>query len=198
VLLTEDAPMLETGEPYGDTKIEAERVLQEVGAHGALTWTILRPTVIYGPGDDKFLPKLVENLRSGRARVIGRGKGTVDLLHVDDVVRFVEQLLSDPRATGAILNLSDPDTCSWKELLGVVAGELGVPAPTKHLPYPVALGVAGVMEAVSRVTGKPPRLSRYAVRVVGQQYRYVATRARALGFEASVQVEDGVVACLRA
>ncbi len=197
VLLTEDAPMLETGEPYGDTKIEAEQVLREVGAHGALNWTILRPTVIYGPGDDKFLPKLAENLRSGRARVIGRGTGTVDLVHVDDVVRFIEQLLSEPRATGAVLNLADPDTCSWKELLGAVASELGVPAPTRHLPYPVALAVAGVMEAVSRLTGKPPRLSRYAVRVVGRQYRYVATRAQTLGFSPSIPVEDGVVACLR-
>ncbi len=198
VLLSEDAPLLKTGEPYGDTKIDAEQALRAAAAGGDLDWTILRPTVIYGRGDDKFLPKLVENLRSGRARVIGHGRGSVDLVHVDDVVTFIERSLSEPRAIGATLNLADSTTCSWKELLGVVAHELGVPAPTKHLPYPMALGIAGLMELASRLTRRPPRLTRYAVRVVGRQYRYLATRAQALGFESSRPLEDGIVDCLRA
>jgi len=196
VLLSEDAPLRKTGEPYGDTKIEAEHVLEEVGKDGALNWTILRPTVIYGPGDDKFLPKLIENLRSGSARVIGKGDGSVDLIHVNDVADFIERILLEPRAFEQTLNLADPDTCSWKELMGIVADELNVPPPTKHLPYPLALGIAGGMEIVSILTRRPPRLTRYAIRVVGRQYRYLATRAQELGFNSSVPVEDGIVGAI--
>ena len=100
VALTEDAALIKTDDPYGDTKIDAEEIVQRVGEGGALQWTILRPTVIYGAGDDKFLPKLVENLRSGRARIIGSGAASVDLVHVDDVVAFIEVLLSDERSHG--------------------------------------------------------------------------------------------------
>ncbi len=197
VALTEDAALIKTDDPYGDTKIDAEEVVRQVGGHGALDWTILRPTVIYGEGDDKFLPKLVENLSSGSARIIGSGSASVDLVHVDDVVAFIEALLSDERSHGEVLNLADPDTCSWRVLLGVVADELGVTRPNKRLPYHAALVVAGAMELVARVTGRPPRLTRYAVRVVGRQYRYVATRARELGFSSSVPLERGIVGVMR-
>jgi len=197
VALTEDAALIKTDDPYGDTKIDAENVVRQIGGGGALKWTILRPTVIYGAGDDKFLPKLVQNLRSGSARIIGSGTASVDLVHVDDVVTFIEALLSDERSHGEVLNLADPDTCTWQELLGVVADELGVPRPSKRLPYHVALVVAGAMELVARVTGRPPRLTRYAVRVVGRQYRYVATRARELGFSSSVPLERGIVGVMR-
>ncbi len=197
VALTEDAPLLKTDDPYGDTKIDAEEVVRQVGGGGTLQWTILRPTVIYGAGDDKFLPKLVQNLRSGSARIIGSGAATVDLVHVDDVVAFIEALLSDARSHGEALNLADPDTCSWQELLGVVADELRVPRPSKRLPYHAALLVAGAMELVARLTGRPPRLTRYAVRVVGRQYRYVATRAQELGFSCSVPPDRGIVGVMR-
>ena len=69
--LSEDAPMGMTGEPYGDGQIHAERVVHALSSKSALNLTIVRPTVIYGPGDDKFLPKVIENLKSGQARING-------------------------------------------------------------------------------------------------------------------------------
>jgi nucleoside-diphosphate-sugar epimerase len=144
VPLDEDAPLARTGDPYGDTKIAAERVLREHEARGELALTVLRPTVVTGPGDDKFLPKLAENLRSGRARVIGSGRHRVDAVHVDDVVALLARVLDDPRAVGGTYNVNHPGNPTWNELLALFAEALGVPAPRGHLPYALACpGAAG-------------------------------------------------------
>jgi len=191
--IAEDAPLRKTGDPYGDTKIEAEELLRRFAARGEIDLTLLRPTVIYGPGDDKFLPKLAENLRSGRARIIGSGENRVDALHVDDAVDFIARVLVDERAVGGTYNLNHPQNPTWNEFIETVARELGVPAPRHHLPYPVALAAAGMLELIARLRGGEPRLTRYAVRVVGRAYDYRVERARdELGFEPRVDLREGV------
>jgi nucleoside-diphosphate-sugar epimerase len=197
VPLDEDAPLQRIGDPYGDTKIESEALLQGYAASGRLALTLLRPTVIYGPGDDKFLPKLVENLKSGAARIIGRGDNRVDLIHIDDVAGAVLAVLARPESIGRAYNLNNPDNGSWRELLEFVAAQLDLPPARRHIPYPLALALAGILEAAARASGKPPRLTRYAVRVVGREYDYRVERiARELGFRPQVTLHRGLAACL--
>ena len=108
---------------------------------------MLRPTVIYGPGDDKFLPKLVENLQTPGARIVGDGKNTVDLVHVDDVVRFLLRVLTDDATIGKTYNVNHPDNPTWRELVDLVSREVGCESPKKQLPYAAGLAVAGLMSS---------------------------------------------------
>lgn len=190
--LHEDVPLRKIGEPYGDTKIDAEHLVRGLSLSGDLDLTILRPTVIYGPGDDKFLPKVVENLRSGKARIIGTGRNRVDLVHVDDVVDFVCAILGDFTTYGQAYNLNNPNNGSWRDLLSVAADAVGVSPPSGRLPYSLAYAAAAVMELSGRLSGRPPRLTRYAVRVVGRQYQYPTSKAVAAGFRPRVSMNDGV------
>lgn len=191
--LAEDAAMRRSGDPYGDTKIEAEELLRAHAARGELDLTVLRPTVVYGPGDRLFLPRLVENLRAGRARIVGSGTNPVDALHVEDLVEVVARVLADPATAGRTYNLNHPGNPTWRELVTAVAAWLGVPAPRGHVPFFVALMLAGAAELAARVRGVEPRLTRYAVRVVGRRYEYRVDRARAeLGFEPRIALLEGV------
>ncbi len=198
VPIPETTPLRKTGDPYGDTKIEAEEILQQHAERGEIDLTILRPTVIYGPGDDKFLPKLAENLRSGKARIIGRGDNRVDAIHVEDVAEFVVRVLAEPRSVGGIYNLNHPDNPSWREFTEAAAAVLEVDPPRGHLSYRAALVVAGALELLAAATGRQPRLTRYAVRVIGRQYHYLTDRARdELGFEPRIDLLEGVRRHLR-
>jgi nucleoside-diphosphate-sugar epimerase len=197
VSITEDFPMKKIGDPYGDTKIDAENVLNEFAEDG-LDLTIVRPTVIYGPGDDKFLPKLMENMRSGKARIIGDGGNSVDLIHVDDVADFTSLILRDERTIGRVYNLTNPENPTWKEMLNVIASEMDLPAPEKHIPYSMAMVAAGIMEFISFFTRKPPRLTRYVVRVIGRQYHYSTERMQdELGFKPIIDLREGIMKCVR-
>jgi nucleoside-diphosphate-sugar epimerase len=190
--ICEDAPLRKTGDPYGDTKIDAEAIVRAHAARGELDLTVLRPTVVYGPGDDKFLPKLVANLRSGRARVVGSGAQRVDALHVDDLTRFIVDTIDDPRSVGRTYNLANPDNPAWRDFVAFLTRELGLPPPRGRVPYPLALATAAMLEVAGRVRGREPRLTRYAVRVVGRAYDYRPDRARSeLGFAPRIPLEEG-------
>lgn len=97
------------------------------------------------------------------------------------------------RAVGRTYNLNHPQNPTWNEFVEAVAGELGVPPPRRHLPYTVALAAAAALELAARLRGGEPRLTRYAVRVVGRAYDYRVDRARdELGFAPRVDLREGV------
>jgi len=193
VPIPETFPMKKTGDPYGDTKIDAENLLTDLADLGKLNLTILRPTVIYGPGDVMFLSKLLENVQARRARIIGNGDNTVDLIHVDDVSEFVHRVLKDSRAIGQAYNLTHPQNPTWKEFMKIVTHELGLPEIKIHLPYYSALAVAGILELIAMIKGKQPRLTRYSVRVVGRQYSYLTEKSQQeLDFYPEIKLEEGI------
>jgi nucleoside-diphosphate-sugar epimerase len=199
VPIGEDFPLRKIGDPYGDTKIDAENILREAVRQGSLDLTVIRPTVVYGPGDNKFVPTLLRNLRSGKFRVIGDGEQAVDLVHVDDLAAFVLRVLEEPKTIGRTYNITNLGNPSWNEMVKKLCSELAIPAPRGHLSYRTAYRLAGIMETLSALTGKPPRLNRYSVRIVGRPYHYLIDAARRdLGFTPSIDLMAGLRECLKA
>lgn len=47
---TEDEELVKTGIPYGDSKIEAEKIVREFHERKSVEYTILRPSNVTGPG----------------------------------------------------------------------------------------------------------------------------------------------------
>jgi nucleoside-diphosphate-sugar epimerase len=198
IAITEKQPFKKIGDPYGDTKIEAEYLVRQIAKEHGMGYTILRPTAVYGQGDNKFLPKLMENLRSGKFKMMGDGNHSVDLVNVIDVAEAVSLVLKKDISIGQTYNIANKQNPTWNEFLKVVAEELNISYKSSYISYHLAYRIVGLMEGISKITGKPPRLSRYAVRLVGRQYDYVIEKARnELGFNPSVELLDGIRTCIR-
>ncbi len=193
VPISEDFPVKKIKDPYGDTKIDAECVLASYAKNNALDLTVIRPTMIYGPGDTLFLPRVVENIKTGKARFIGKADHRVDCIHVSDVAAFVLAVLRSERTVGKTYNLTHPENPTWKEMVADIASAADVPIPDRHIPYGVAYVLAKCMEAASFLTRKPPRLTRYAVRNVGKPYNYLTNQMKQdLAFSPSVSLRQGI------
>lgn len=198
IAITEEQPFKKIGDPYGDTKIEVEYLVRQIAEENGIEYTILRPTAVYGRGDKKFLPKLMENLRSGKFKMMGDGNHSVDLVNVIDVAESVSLVLENDISIGQTYNIANQQNPTWNEFLQVVAEDLNIPPNNSYISYKLAYRIAALMEGISKITGKPPRLSRYAVRLVGRQYDYVIDKARnELGFNPSVELLDGIRTCIK-
>lgn len=116
---------------YHKTKWEAEELVRASG----LEWTILRPSLIFGPRD-AFINMLADQLRKVPIMpVIGSGSYRLQPIHADDVARCFSLALEMPKTIRQAYNLCGDDRLSYEALLDSVAGVLGKSPPFKpHIP----------------------------------------------------------------
>lgn len=97
----EDAA-LKPGSLYGRSKLMAEWLVQ-AAQEGGLSTTIVRPSVIYGPGDRYFTPAALQLAKMPVLPLVNGGKSLFDLVYVGDVVELLWRA-SQEEADGRIYN----------------------------------------------------------------------------------------------
>ena len=125
VPFVEDAPLLGTS-PYALAKIEGERALTSACASRGVDLTILRPSVVHGPGQrgPMFLPSLEHALAHDERFAMTAGEQTRDLVHVDDVAAAIVLALTGPAGT---YNISSGTELTLRDLALTIATRAGKP-----------------------------------------------------------------------
>jgi NADH dehydrogenase len=137
---------------YASSKARAETAVRDSG----LEWTILKPSLQFGPGDGFFniIAGLVR-LSPGIVPVPGDGTSRFQPIFVGDVAAIVVRSLADPDTIGQTIELGGPRYWTYREITREVLSALGkrraiVPIPLPlirlvasgaellHLPFPVA------------------------------------------------------------
>jgi nucleoside-diphosphate-sugar epimerase len=187
---TEESP-LKPGDIYQRTKLEGERIASEAAA-GRIELTIARPSGIYGPGDRRLL-KLFRGVARRRFVILGPGNIFYHLTYIDDLVEGFRLCGEVPGAAGRTYILAGGEVTTLKELVGIIADEAGVPAPTLTFPvWPV--WIAGALcEAVCVPLGIEPPLYRRRVDFFTKSRAFDIARARQeLGYRPGVGLREGI------
>jgi uncharacterized protein YbjT (DUF2867 family) len=108
---------------YHRSKFRAEELVRESG----LDWTIFRPSIIFGPGDD-FVNKLAGFIRTFPAvPVIGDGTYRLQPIAGADVARCFAMALEMPETCGKTYEICGPDRFTFNELLDTIGLIIGKP-----------------------------------------------------------------------
>ena len=144
--------------PYARSKWLGE---QEV-INSGVPFTILRPSILFGEGDEFFntLAALVKLLPL--VPVAGSGANRLQPIAADDVARCVATTVLQEGHYGRIVEIGGPRQYTYRELLGAVAAVLRVRRLRVHVPVPFMRAMAAVME---RFLPRPP--------VTREQLRYL-------------------------
>jgi NADH dehydrogenase len=115
-----------------------------------LRWTIVRPTMIFGPGSP-----VLEGLRRLAALpvmpVFGNGRAPVQPIFVDDLAGAVAALLEEPASEGRTIEIGGPEVLSMERLLLRIRRKLGIRnARLVHLPAGPTAAFLGLLEPVLR------------------------------------------------
>lgn len=197
----ETAPLRYSGEAYADSKVDAEKVV--VSESNGIQTTILRPGFIYGPGERAWMPRLISNIKAGKAMLIDGGVRATNVIYVENLARAVELSLLNPAAYGNTYNLTDGKTPTKKELFDAICDGLGLPRVTKSIPRPVAQVVFGLVAAVSPVMSKETRqkLARFspgAYRLAAVNQGFSTKRAeQELGYTDLIPFSQGMAETLK-
>ena len=191
----ESAPLRYSGDAYMDSKIDAERMVRVAADRDGLAAVIVRPGFVYGPGDRRFLPKLLDALGRRRFAYVGDGSKLLNLSYVDDVAQAMLLAAVAPSAVGEAYNLTDGTKTSLRDFVECLCGHLGLPAPTKHIPPPVGWAAAFAVEGLARArrAKAAPRLSRGRMRFLYYDQHYSGEKAqRELGYRPQFSYREGL------
>jgi nucleoside-diphosphate-sugar epimerase len=186
----EHAPFAPTN-AYERTKLQAELLVQEAITRG-FPAVIVRPGLVYGPGDLHLLG-FFKAIQRGLFRPIGRKPVWLHPIYVDDMTEAFVQCARDSRALGQCFNIAGEQPVTIGRLATDIAHALGAGRPRGYFPLSVARALA--------ITGDllPPRLRQMApmtssrLDFLTHSRVYDVTHARTtLGFAASTELAEGI------
>ena len=129
---------------YHRTKWEAEELVRQSG----IPHTVLRPSLIYGPGDS-FTLRLSDILRRAPVMpVIGSGKSKVQPIYIDDVVSCMVKAVTSDAFLNEIYEIGGPEQLTYEEVTTAIAEAIGLKRPAVHLPLFLMEPMARVLETV--------------------------------------------------
>lgn len=176
---------------YARTKAQAERTVLD--AHGpGLSTVALRPHLIYGPGDNHLIPRVLQRAREGRLFRVGDGRNLVDLTYVDNAAEA--HLLAAERPTGKAYFLSNGDPVNLWDWLNDLLRRVDLPEVRRSVPYPLARILGLVLETVYSALRLPgePRMTRFlAAQLATSHWFDISAARRDLGYEPRISNEEG-------
>lgn len=192
--LHEDLPLNPFPDIYTETKAEADKFVQRCVAQDHLPAVIIRPAIMFGPGDWVNFGRMADRLNAGRAVIIGSGRNLLTFAYVTDIVGGMLLAAEQERAAGQIYNLSTDQPLTQKEFWHAIAEEIGARAPLLHVPYHVLYALAYLAERAVKSDNphRQPLVTRLGVKLFGSNNRIAIDKARRhLGYAPRVPLRDG-------
>jgi 3beta-hydroxy-Delta5-steroid dehydrogenase / steroid Delta-isomerase len=188
---------------YTETKVVAEKfVLSQNGVQGLLTCSI-RPSGIWGRGDQTMFRKLFESMLSGHVKVlVGNKNAKLDNSYVHNLIHgFIlaaQHLVPGGAAPGQAYFINDGEPVNMFEFARPVVEACGQHWPKLRVPgRPVWLAMSGWQWLHFRFGLPKPLLEPTGVeRVYLDNYFSIAKAQRDLGYQPLYTTEDALEHCL--
>ncbi len=169
---------------YGFSKLTGEVYCRAAHEEHGLPYTICRPFNAYGPGEmpdtepgiAHAVPDLIDKVLSGQRplQIFGSGEQTRTLTHIDDIADGVVAAMGSPAGLNEDFNISASRELTVAEIARIVWAACGEDPDAFELEH----------------------LPTFAVDVQ-RRWPAVEKARRLLGWEAQIEVEDGIAATVR-
>jgi nucleoside-diphosphate-sugar epimerase len=187
----EDSP-LRPWNDYENSKVAAEKLVRERAPALGIDYVILRPSVVYGPRDDR-LAKLFRSASKGRFPLFGSGKGRRQMVHVTDVADAFLRACERPEAANTDMIIAGPDAMPLRDMLQILAHAADRRSAGPQLPLTPMLALAAVVEDICRPLKIKPPIYRRRMEFYRSDAAFDCSRARrVLGWEAKIPLQDGL------
>jgi nucleoside-diphosphate-sugar epimerase len=190
-IANEDSP-LRPWNAYENSKVAAERVLRERAPQLGIEYVILRPSVVYGPRDDR-LAKLFRSASKGRFPLFGPGQGRRHMVHVSDVADAFLCACEQPAAANAEMIIAGPDALPLRDMLQMLARAADRRSCGPRLPLTPMLALAAIVEDVCKPFDIQPPIYRRRMEFYLSDAAFDCSRARRLlDWEPKIRLQDGI------
>jgi nucleoside-diphosphate-sugar epimerase len=183
---------------YPQTKALAEQKVR--AANGPELATVcLRPHLIWGPGDNHLVPRLLARARAGRLRRIGRQNKLIDSVYIDNAadahVRAADRLRPGSPVAGKVYFITNGEPMPLWDLVNGILHAAGLPPVTRSIPVGAARAAGWLLEKVYALLpgGPEPPMTRFLARELTTAHWFnIGAARRDLGYEPAVSIAEGL------
>ena len=184
--------------PYPATKALAEQMIMAANCPELHTVS-LRPHLIWGPGDNHLLPKLLERAKSGKLKLPGPDK-LIDTVYIDNAAKAhllaLDRLQSDPETVGGkTYFVSNDEPLPQSQIIGGLLKAAGLEVDIQSISPRIAIAAGTLLETgwkLFRLKSEPP-ITRWSAEHLSTAHWYdISAAKRDLGYTVEISVAEGL------
>jgi NADH dehydrogenase len=113
---------------YSNTKRQAEELVKTLK-----NYVVLRPTIIYGKGEDRYIGKLIRLIKTFPIiPIVGNGKNKLQPMYIDDLIKIIKYCINY-KIKGSFL-VAGSSIISYKELIDLLNKKLNLRRIKIYIP----------------------------------------------------------------
>jgi nucleoside-diphosphate-sugar epimerase len=191
-ILTETSPC-QPDTPYGRSKLKAEQALIELAKDSKMTWTILRPTLVYGAGNPGNMERLMKLVKLGLPLPFGAINNRRSFIYVGNLVDAIATCLTHPQAANQTFIVSDGQDFSTPELVRLIAQQMQRPCYFLPIPPSLLKMLAYVGDGVESLLKRPiPFNTSTLERLLGSLFVDSSHIQKTLNWQPPFTLEQGL------
>ena len=184
--------------PYPATKALAEQKVMAANCPELHTVS-LRPHLIWGPGDNHLLPKLLERAKSGKLKLPGPDK-LIDTIYIDNAAKAhllaLDRLQSNPEIVGGkTYFVSNDEPLPQSQIIGGLLKAAGLEVDIQPISPHIALAAGTLLETgwkLFRLKSEPP-ITRWSAEHLSTAHWYdISAAKRDLGYTVEISISEGL------
>lgn len=180
------------GDVYQRTKLQGEQEARAFHDAANLPVTVIRPTAIYGPGDDRLL-KVFHLANRDRPILLGDGEVYYHMVHVEDLVDGFLLAAAEEKAVGEVFIIGGEDYLTLNQLVAKIAALLGRKGKIVHMPVRPFQVLGTVCEKTLIPLGITPPIYRRRIDFFTKSRAFSIDKARRiLGFDPKIPLHEGL------
>lgn len=183
---------------YPATKAMAERLALAANSP-ELAVTALRPHLIWGPGDNHLVPRIIAKGRAGKLRRIGTRPNIVDTVYVDNAARAhlqaADMLYPGGSVAGNCYFISNNEPLPLWDIVNRILDAASVPPVTRSIPPKLAFVIGCICEglwSLLRLSGEPPMTRFVAHELASAHWFDTSAAGRDFGYTPEISIEEGL------
>lgn len=181
---------------YGRSKLMAEHLV--LGAADIPKALVIRPAMIYGPGNPGNLGRIIAAIRKGYFPPWPKVANKRSMVHVDDLVCAVMLAYANDAASGQIFVVTDGQDYSTRQIYEWICASLDIPPPQWSAPLPLLIGLARIGDAMGALLHRNMLFNSHTLEKLTGSSEYNSSKIRKmLGFEAGRTLEAALPEIVR-
>lgn len=184
----------ETRGHYSTSKAMGELLALDASSP-SMPVVVLRPHLIWGPGDTQLVGRIIERAQAGRLALVGSGWALIDSTFVTNAVDAIVAAVDRcPSLGGQVFVVSNGQPRTVQELLGRIVEAAGLTPPSRHVPTRVAFGLGLILEkiwALAKRRTDPPMTSFLAEQLSTAHWFDQRATREALNWKPETSIEEG-------